>query len=881
MRLRGFLLPLALVLAPLTSARGAPASPTDTRLGHGVVPTAEAVRLAVDAGQDGYRGSVRIDLDVRERSDSFRFHARDLSFSAASLRSDKHAYAITLGPERDGMVTAHVSPALEPGACTLALDFDARFGADGSGFYKLTVDGRSYAFTQFEPAAARRAFPCWDEPEFKIPWQITLILPKDQLAISNAAVDKETPVGEQKAVVFRTTPPLPSYLVAFATGPFEAVEIPGLSVPGRIITCAGQSRLTGQAARVVPALLKPLEDYFGQAYPFDKLDVIAVPGYAYGAMENPGAVMFNDKLLLIDPDHALPGPRRQLVRVMAHELAHMWFGDLVTMRWWDDLWLSEAFASWMGGRISDQVFPEYRTSQGDVVGAHRAMAADARPNTHPIRRRVDAPDQLGDLADGLSYDKGQAVLGMFEQWLGTDVFQNGVSRYLRDNAWKTATAGDLWKSLGEASGRDMAAPMRTFLDQPGVPLVSCELFENGRLVLHQQRLRTDGAAAGPQRWNVPVAIKYSDGATLHAEIVFLTEATQSVDLPTGRSTRWVLPDLDARGYYRWQVPDTMLDAIGAVSQQLLTPRERVAFVYNLIALLDAGVIHGGEYLAAVRRFGADPDADVLTAVMAALDHVRRPFSLPGSEPLFAGYVHATLSPALDHIGANPRPGESEAVGELRPELMRRLAFQGHDAGVMARGEALTAAFLKSPESIAPSVADAALQIAAIRGDTTLFSEYAQRFEVAATPEERARFLDAIGSFGTRALVHRALDYSMRGPLDAGERLRIPTGIANSGRFDDDLFLWLATNYDAITSRMPASYAVALPRIVQGCSPQQVAAAQTYFDDPRHHPAGTEQEFTQMSQAIRECAELREREGGDAATWLEANYSQTGEADPAK
>ena len=866
--MRRLVVPIFAVLTSLWS--GAPGYAAGARLDGNVAPTLQAVRLSIDANQAQYRGSVRIELQVRERTDRFRFHSQGPEFSNIQLRSAKRQYRIDAGPQSQGVVTAHVTPALEPGAYTLVIDFTNAFNTLASSLYKLTVDGRSYAFTQFESVDARAAFPCWDEPEFKITWQLTLIVPKQHVAVANMPIERETEFGDQKTVVFKQSPPMPSYLVAFATGPFETTPIPGLTVPGRIVTVAGQSRLAGAATMRVPALLKSLEDYFGQPYPYEKLDILAVPEYEYGAMENPGAIMFDDRILLIEPAETSPARLRTLTEIMAHEIAHMWFGDLVTLRWWDDLWLNESFASWMGDKISDQVYPELNTGYRDVADANRAMRTDGRPSAHAIRQNMDAAQNLDQLADDLTYDKGQPVLGMYEQWLSPSVFQAGISRYLQKHEWKNATASDLWNALGEAAGTDVGKSMSTFLDQPGVPLVTCDLLPDGRVVLSQKRFwNHNHAGSDRSQWIIPVALRYSDGQSVGSMTVLLTEPTQTITVPTGAATQWVLPNGDARGYYRWFVPAAMMQRLAQLPRETLSARERIGFVLNLTALLEAGLVHGDEYLRALTLFANDPEPEVVRAVTEGIDYVHVAFRLPGNDAAFQRYVRSTLRPALDHIGLDVRPGEPEAASELRPMLLRRLAESGRDEGVLAHCESLARSYCLAASAVDGSLADIAVRVSALRGDSALFAEYAQRFETAATATERRRFLEALGNFRSHPLMLRGLAYALSGPMRAQELLQIPQTAAEVPEFQEEVYLWMTSNYDAIADRMPAKFAIYLPYFAGGCSLKRLDSAEAFFGEPRHRPAGTEQELAQVSDQVQDCVSLRQREGPAVAAYLES------------
>ncbi len=863
-----------IVVASLASVGATLAHAAGGRLDRDVVPTSQAVRLALDARQPSYRGSVRIELRVDRQTDLFRFHSEGLTLNAFRLTAGESTYEVTPGPEQNGVVTVRTAPALEPGEYTLAIDFTNEFDTKATSLYRLQNGGQWYSFTQFESDDAREAFPCWDEPEFKIPWQLTLIVPKEHMAIANTPPDKITTFETSKTVVFRQSPPMPSYLVAMATGPFETVEIPGLAVPGRIVTVAGQKRLASEAARVTPPILRALEDYFGRPYPFEKLDIIGVPEFWYGAMENPGAITFVDRMLLLDPATATPSQRRSLVEVMAHELAHMWFGDLVTMKWWDDLWLNESFASWMGDKVSERVFPDYQTDLANLTGANGAMTTDSRLSTRPIRQTVSSAENLLQIADDLAYNKGQAVLGMFEQWLGEEEFRAGVRRYIDAHTWGNAEADDLWQALSAADGPDVGASMATFLDQPGMPLVSLALEPGGKVTLTQQRFLSTGAAApGRQRWSIPVTLRYPAEGGTRTHTVLLDEASKTVSLPGGSKAAWVLPSAEARGYYRWSLPDGMLQLLADRSGELLTPRERIGFLYNLSALLQSGRVTGDRYLRILKGFCRDPEPRVLRAVADGVDRAHLTFvTEPLAEP-FARFVRETLGPALDRIGPEPWDGEPETATELRPRLVERLGNLGRDPKILARARSQATTYLENPSAVQPTLADTYLHLAALRGDRALFDTYKLRFEKSKTPNERRRFLESLGWFRSETLSPKALAYSLSGPMRPQELLTIPRVMAESPELQDEVYQWFTVNYETITQRMPAQFTVYLPWFAAGCSAKRLEAATAFFDDPRRRAAGTEKEMARMTDEVQDCVALRTRESKAVAEYLNGSLGK--------
>lgn len=749
MRFRALAFSLSLALVLAASPRTACA--TAARLGSDVVPTFEAIHLKLDASKNDYSGSVRIDLAVAKETGNFTFHAEEMTLTNVELRragargASGSVVTIAYAPAENGTVIVAAETPLTPGNYSLAIDFTNDFGTRAVGLYRMEKGGAGYAFTQFEADDAREAFPCWDEPIFKIPFQMTLEVPETHEAITNTPVESETRAGGWKTIVHQRTKPLPTYLLAIAAGPLETAPIPGLSVPGRIVTVKGQSHLGGLAAQMTPPLLRALEAYFGRPYPYEKLDLIAIPEYWPGAMEHPGAVTYSDNILLVDTKTASIADRRRLASITGHELAHMWFGNLVTMEWWDDLWLNEAFADWMGDKVSCEVFPEFKMELSDLQSARRSMSGDARPSTQPIRRPVESTEDLLQNV-GLVYAKGKLVLAMFEGWLGPELFREGVVNYINANAWGNATADDLWKALHAASGKDLDAALATFIEQPGFPRVTAAILPENRVRLRQERFHNDGVEATPLTWTIPVALKYSDGAGVHTATVLLSDAEQIVSLEASGPIEWVKPNAGGIGYYAWQVPDEMLLTIAGASLDALTPAERIEFLGNLSLLLDAGVVSGDEYLRAVSSFASDPEPQVVSSMIDGLDKVGGAFVPPDLEDAFAVYVRRTLGPALARFGADARAGEDEAVTAFRPKLLDWLGDRGRDEEVVRHAETLAASYMRDPSSIDPSLADIAVSLAAMHGDAALFDEYQRRIENATSPSDRQRFLGALGNF---------------------------------------------------------------------------------------------------------------------------------------
>ena len=859
---------LALVLAALAPPL-ASAQTEGSRLGRDVLPTFESVRLAVDPARPEFTGAAHVELKVVRAASTFAFHADGPVISALKLRGPAGDVSARQSAGGRGVVRVQTDRPLAPGAYTLDVEFKAPFDTHSVGLYRTQAGADWYAFTQFEATDARRAFPCWDEPSFKIPYQLTLTVPAASLAVSNTPVESETPGGASKTVVFKRTPPLPSYLLAMAVGPFDTVPITGMSVPGRVVTVKGKGALAAEAARVAPPLLGALEKYFGRPYPFEKLDLLAVPEYWPGAMENPGAITFADQILLIDPAGASVAQRRLLIEVTAHEIAHMWFGDLVTMAWWDDLWLNESFASWMGDKVTQEAFKETEVEARSVEGAQKAMNTDARLTTRAIRQPVGAMDNLLQAADELAYQKGEAVLGMFEAWLGPDVFRKGIRDYLAAHEWGNATAADLWSALSKASGKDVGKPMATFLDQPGVPVVSALLVDDGKSVrLSQQRFVHAGVKAPPAQWQIPVGVKFSDGGIVQTKTFLLTSASQDFKLDIkNKVVDWIHPNSGERGYYRWTVARILLTTMAEQAATRLDTRERIGFVGNLSALLDAGLVHGGDYLRLLASFAADPDPLVVSAVVTALDEVRTALVTPEMRGAFATYVQRTLGKTLERIGPAPRPGEPESVAALRPTLLWWLAVYGNDPRIQAYASELVNAYFADPARADPGVSGAALEIvAATAGDRALFERIRKRLAATTVPVERTRLFAALGRLRDPALAEEALSIPGMTFQEGGAIIK---AMAASAEGSQRVFAYHRRHYDELAQRLPPMFLAFLPNFAlgQACSEDRLTAVHAFYGDPKRNVAGTDKELAMREEEVRGCIGLRTREAPSAATYL--------------
>jgi alanyl aminopeptidase len=859
--------PIPAWIVPFLTALGlaVAAAADEPRLDPNVAPTSMAIALDLDARAEAYTGSVQIDLRVERATREFLFHAEEMSLDWVELRGPAGPVGVEIAPGGDrGTRRATTAVELSPGRYTLAIRFSKPYNTQAVGLYRVVHEGQGYLFTQMEAMDARKAFPCWDEPVYKIPFQMTITVPLQQEAVSNAPVEKETRGASTRTLVFRKMPPTSTYLIAIAAGPLESIPITGMKVPGRIYTTRGQKQLAKYAASITPGILAALEDYFGLPYPYEKLDLIAVPEFWPGAMENPGAITYRDRILLLDPKTTSTVQKRQLGYVTAHEVAHMWFGNYVTMAWWDDLWLNESFADWLSEKVSVRLYPQSDLETEYAQEVNQTMLGDARPSTTPVRKKVDSGnDVMEDL--GLAYQKGRTVLRMTEQFIGEDAFQRGVRRYIRDHAWGNAVGADLFDALSQAADADLQPLLSSFLDQPGFPLIRVDVADGGMLTVSQQRFANHGVEITPQQWTVPVRLKISDGENVQTKVVLLDRESKRVEVP-GR-VDWVMPDQGGASYYRWIVPVDMMTRIASDPAGTMTARERARFLSNARALLTAGEISGDEYLALAASYAATPEADIVSAVIEDLKGLRAAFVTDELVDEYAAYVRRALGPARDRYGLEPRADDPEGVAAIRPGLISMLGDDGRDPEVRAYCRAQAERLLADPNSVDASIAGAVLGVAAVDGDRARYELFRGRYEAAKVPTEKSRYLSALGRFEDPALQEETLAYVLTGEVRPTDTWQVVAGLFKTEAGRERVYRWMTEHYDELAARVPSEFTSYFPYFVSGCSEQRLEAARRFFADPAHRVDGTEANLSKVSDQISDCVNLREREGPAVSAYL--------------
>ena len=846
---------------------GANAEDTDPandpyRLNPAVQPQNQQLEMTLDPRQMRYTGETSIALDVLEDVDSILLHAQDMTITAASFGENDALASAKFEQLEHALLKISTGATIAPGQYELQISFEDNFNSDSVSMYRVEENGRFHVFSQMEASEAREAFPCFDEPAYKIPWNMTLTVPTKMTAISNTPVEESSVNGDMKQLVFAESAPMPSYLIAIAVGEFETVDIPGMSVPGRVVTTLGKSALTELAVESTPKLLAGLENYFDTKYPYQKLDLVATPEFWYGAMENPGAIVYLDRAILIDPDNADATRFRGIVATNSHELAHQWFGDVVTMDWWVDLWLNESFASWMGDKIVERTYPELDIAKSRMSAMFKTMDRDAQPASRPIRApRASTDNFLNDIRP--AYSKGRVVINMFEKAIGEEKFRSGILDYMERHQWGNATAIDFSKAIGLEANFDVPKAFSSFMHQPGVPLVDLEVLEDGRLAISQRRFVNAGEELPDLQWTIPVLVRYGIDGKTYTQTLVLDDRKQIVELEQSGDVEWIYPNAGQGGYYRWGLPPQLLQPIIEQAQELLSPMERMGLISNLTAMLNADTINADNYLAALSSFSTERDPYVLDVIIDQLEVVRDALVSKEHKGEFATMVGHLLGPALRSIGTDVVQGESNAITTIRPRLLEWMIRDARDTSLIDEFSQRAGPFLSGESTLHASLVPPTLLAAAISGDKSTYEQFKHRFENPRTPTERVQMLVGLTNFESMDILIELQEYSVGESVRPKEIMTFREQLAKRPEPRELVLNFALNHYTIFEEKLPGNGLATLPSVAKSCSLASAEIATDFFSNPDHQVSGTLRILDTTTAAIKSCAALRARELGNA------------------
>jgi alanyl aminopeptidase len=870
---------LSLRSGALPAATPDPAPPT-LRLPNVAEPSSYVLDLTIDPGRPAFHGTIDIDVRVKEKTDVLWLNSKELKIANASAQQGGRSAAARAIPGGTDFVGLAFDRPLEPGPLALRLEFDGVMDETSTQGLFRQKDGEDwYAFTQFESTDARRAFPCFDEPSYKVPWTMTLRIPKGTSAVSNSPVasDQEEGGGRLRVVRFAKTPPLPSYLIAFAVGPFDYVDAGkagARKIPIRIVTPRGKASQAGYAVKTTGPLLERLEAYFGIPYPYAKLDQLAIPQtVTFGAMENAGLITWSEHILIAPPSEETVRFRRIQASDNIHEMAHQWFGDLVTLAWWDDVWLNESFATWMADRTLIEWQPEWHEDARRVEDTSDVMRTDALVSTRKIRQEITTDDDIVNAFDPISYQKGGAVIAMFESWIGEEKFRAGVHAYLAAYANGNATEHDFLQAVEAASRPGVAAAFETFLDQAGVPVLDVALDcasggGGGSLSLSQKRLLPVGSkGSAAETWKIPVCARSAGSKDAPACGLF-EKPSGSLPAPAGACRSWLFANDGELGYYRTIYRGDLLPKLLEVADTQLSLAERVGLIRDVGALGEAGAIPMAQALALVPRFGADPDRQIVGATLSPAADIREHLVPEDLRPHYARFLSKVYGARARALGFAEKPGETEETRLLRPLLVPFVGREGDEPQLRAEAKRLALAWLDDRKAVSAELAGHVLAVAAHFGDAELFDRFVAAARAAKGRRDRIRLLSALGDFPDPALVRRALALYLSNEFDPREADRAVYTAAEATNSPDVVWGFFKEHYDAMLAKVPREIVGNAPSVGGGfCDPAHRKDLADFFQDRVGKLPGGPRTLAQTLETIDLCIALRDTQEGGVREFL--------------
>jgi puromycin-sensitive aminopeptidase len=869
---------------PVPPAFDDPAVVDPYRLPGGVRPVRYELRLEPDLAAATFTGTAAIALTVDAPTTTITCNALDLAVHGASVvtagGADVEAVDIALDAETE-RVTFTFAAAVPAGEATLHVRFRGELNDKLRGFYRSTftdADGveQVIATTQFEATDARRAFPCWDEPEHKAVFAVTLVVDADLFAVSNAAeVSREPLDGDpsRHVVRFADSMVMSTYLVAFGVGPLEAtdpVDVDG--TPLRIVYPRGKGHLTGYALEVGAFCLRHFADYYDIPYPGDKLDLVAVPDFAFGAMENLGCVTFREVLLLVEPSEVTQAELLNVTDVINHELAHMWFGDLVTMKWWNGIWLNEAFATFMEMHATDAFRPAWDRWVTFGLARTAAFDTDALTSTRPIEYPVVSPSDAEGMFDILTYEKGAAVVRMLEQYLGEEEFRDGIRRYLRTHAYGNTETTDLWDALEESTGEPVRRIMDSWILQGGFPVIDVDLVDDGstlRLTQHRFGYAGDlgeGDDAPPPahdataRWSVPAIFSQKGAGDDVVSFERVLIEGDSLDVTLFEAVEWVLVNTEGTGFYRVRYAPGLLAALLTHAQRDLSPIERYGLVDDAWASVLAAETTASAFLDLLTPFTAETDLSVWQRIIATLGALDR-LVADDVRPAFQARVRELVGPAAERLGPEPHPNESDRDRAMRGVLFEALGVLGADPAVAAAARTIVA----DPNQADPAMAAAAVNVIAATGTAAEFDLFVERFHAATTPQEELRYLYALADFDDPDLMRRLLAMTLDEVRTQNAPLLLRRALTNRNHGALAWF-FVAAEWDTVNERLPSNSIARLLEGIRSLSTPDVAPEIFVFFETHEVPQG-DKILAQHLERLEVNVALRARDAEELARQL--------------
>jgi len=842
------------------------------RLPENARPENYKLTFTPDLDKAKFEGDETISLRMLKPGSEITLNAVDIDFHDVTITSGGATQKAKVTPEKEKeMVVLSVEKPLAAGPVTVRITYSGILNDEMRGLYLGKDDhGRKYAASQFEATDARRAFPSFDEPDYKATFDITAVADKGLAAISNQKIVSDTPgPGNKQTVRFATTAKMSSYLAALVVGNFEYIEGESDGIPIRVYSTPGKKEMGTFALDVASNVLKYYDHYFGIKYPYGKLDLIGLPDFSAGAMENTGCITFREVILLIDEKQGSVGLKKEIASVIAHEMAHQWFGDLVTMKWWDDIWLNEGFATWMSSKPIQSWKAEWNFNLDDVSDTAGTLNLDSLANTRPIHQAAETPAEIQELFDGIAYGKAAAVLRMLESYLGEETFRAGVNAYLQQHRYANATAGDFWDAQAKTSKKAVDSIMPTWVKQAGVPILNVKAQCSGNstnVTLTQQRYYYDRSkfeAANDQLWQIPLCLRGSANGR-EAKCELMTKKEETLTLP-GCST-WVLTNAGATGYYRTAFSADAVRALATDAETKLTPAERITVANDIWASVRVGRQPVGDYLAFARGLQPDRNRAVVEDLLGGLHSIGEYLVSDGDRDEYRNWLRQYLSPAMKDVGYEPKPGESDEQRTLRSRLFDALGYDARDPETLEEARKIADKALADPASVDTEMAGGAFALAALNGDSAFYDRVMAATKNPKSPELYYTYLFTLPRFSDPKLLQRTLDFAISPDVRSQDSLRVITTVMRNPAGRELAWDFVRSHWDAVAKAGgPFASAEVVGATGVFCDTGMRDQVTEFFS--AHKVAAAERTYKQSIERINNCVDFKSQQEPQLASWL--------------
>jgi aminopeptidase N len=845
------------------------------RLPQNVIPSHYELRFVPDLAGEKFSGEETIRVELKEASPTITLNATEIAFDEVTITSGgtTQSAQVALDPAQE-FAKFTVAQPIAAGPASISIRYRGLLNDKLRGFYISKTARRKYAVTQFEPTDARRAFPSFDEPAFKATYGITIVADEGDTAISNAKIAKDEPgPGAGKhTITFERTARLSTYLVAMLVGDFQCSEGGADGVPIRVCAIPEKVNLTKWGLTTAEAEIGFYNKYYAFKYPFGKLDIIAFPDFEAGAMENAGAITFREAALLVDEKTGSVLHRRYVASVNAHEIAHMWFGDVVTMQWWNDIWLNEGFATWITSKPIEAWKPEWNLRVEEAAETSSSLTVDAMESTRPIRNKADTPAEINQMFDGIAYGKTAAVLRMLESYVGEETFRDGIRAYIKKYAYGNAKAEDFWGTMTATTKQPIDEMMPSFVTQAGAPLVrassKCEASAT-LLTLAQQRLfsrRAPFLAGTPQLWTIPITVRNLDHPSAAPQKFLLTKKEDTFRIDGCSPHLFV--NYDARGFYRTSHAEGMIPATGDLTT-ILSPSERVALVNDTWALVKIGEIDIATQLALIDRLRDDRERAVVDAILVKLTSIGHDLMTEEQAPAFRSWVAGYLRPMMAELGWSSSAGEADERKRLRASIVNILGEVARDEETMRKARELTDLALSDPNAVDATLLDIVVPLAAKHGDAALMKKMKDAMAASKDPGEYYRYLFALLSFDDRTLAKEAQKAALSPEMRSQDLPRFIESMFEQPERRDEAWAFLKNNWGELRKKFTpwggASIVGATGALCDAKSRQEV---QQFF--AAHPVEASDRALRQALEKIDMCVEMRTLQTRNFAAWVSSH-----------